>query len=165
MRKILTVANSREPTPLQTPECDERILKPLLNLEFDKKNIFQTNLKPNPPPLAVIPNQNFKKLANIIRLNLKPFAENIEPNTRRSDKSFVIKKIFGKLTDQQQNLDMSIDDMRFHLPRNRVMSSSAMQVTLNELITLKKIKPTSNNGILKRVLHAPSFQIFDVQVN
>lgn len=37
-----------------------------------------------------------------------------------------------------------------------------LMMSLSELITLKKIKTTQRNGILKRMLHAPSFKIYDI---
>ena len=38
------------------------------------------------------------------------------------------------------------------------------QLQLNEFITLKKIRTTINNGVLKRMLHVPTFRIFDLLV-
>ena len=35
---------------------------------------------------------------------------------------------------------------------------------LHELVTLKKLKGTSNNGLLKRMLHVPTFRMLDIQV-
>ena len=40
---------------------------------------------------------------------------------------------------------------------------SNFKIYLNELLTLKKSKITSSHGIVKKMLHAPSFRIYDVQ--
>ena len=86
------------------------------------------------------------------------------PDTaKKTDKSFIIKKLFARLPEPEF-FDLSNDDMKSKLQKNRILSSSLRAPQLNELITLKKIKTTSNNGILKRAFHTPSFKIFDVQV-
>lgn len=38
------------------------------------------------------------------------------------------------------------------------------KILLHEMITLKKIKTTQSNGILKRMLHVPSLNTYDLQV-
>lgn len=43
-------------------------------------------------------------------------------------------------------------------------TGSTPPLQLNELITLNKIRNTNNNGVIKRMLHAPTFKMLDVQV-
>lgn len=38
------------------------------------------------------------------------------------------------------------------------------RISLNEMITIKKMRSTENNGVIKKVLHAPTMSIFDLQV-
>ena len=45
----------------------------------------------------------------------------------------------------------------------KLQTMSNFKIYLNELLTLKKSKITSNRGIVKKMLHAPSFRIYDVQ--
>ena len=40
----------------------------------------------------------------------------------------------------------------------------SISLQLHELVTIKKLKETSNNGILKRMLHVPTFRMIDIQV-
>jgi len=132
--------------------------------EISVRNIFSFNFKPTPPPsLSMLSNEDNKGLS-FDRINLKPFSENVDPN-RRADKPFIIKKLFAKLPEPEV-FDFSSDELRPRPLRNRAVSatSTAPTPSLNELITLNKIKTTPNNGIFKRVLHVPTFRIFDVQV-
>ena len=38
------------------------------------------------------------------------------------------------------------------------------KIQLNEFITLKKVKTTINKGVVKRMLHVPSFKTYDIIV-
>ena len=48
--------------------------------------------------------------------------------------------------------------------KNNMMNITSPPLQLNELITLKKIRVTSNNGIIKRMLHTPTLKMIDIQV-
>lgn len=45
------------------------------------------------------------------------------------------------------------------------VTKAKSKITLSEMITLRKVQTTQNSGILKRMLHAPSLNIYDIQVN
>ena len=44
------------------------------------------------------------------------------------------------------------------------MAKLKSKISLNEMITLRKVRTTQSNGIIKRMLHAPSLNIYDIQV-
>ncbi len=57
------------------------------------------------------------------------------------------------------------DAMRIKfLDKLPVPKQVTMVLQLNELITVRKIRNTKKNGIIKRMLHVPSFKLFDVIV-
>ena len=130
--------------------------------EISVQNIFSFNFKPTPPPSLSMLSIEDNKGLSFDRINLKPLSENVDPN-RRTDKPFIIKKLFARLPEPEI-FDFSSDELRPRPLRKRSVSATSTPPNLNELITLKKIKATPNNGVFKRVLHVPTFRIFDVQV-
>lgn len=48
--------------------------------------------------------------------------------------------------------------------REVVQQQQKAKISLNEMVTLKKIRTTSSNGVVKRMLHALTMHIYDVQV-
>ena len=52
-----------------------------------------------------------------------------------------------------------LSQLSSHLPKMKA------KISLNQMITLRKVKTTANNGILKRMLHAPSLTVYDLQVS
>lgn len=44
------------------------------------------------------------------------------------------------------------------------MIKGKTKISLNEMITLRKVSSTQSGGMIKRMLHVPSLNIFDVQV-
>jgi len=166
-RRIISSFNSRNPTPTGTPSYlssrGSKLESKSREHDISVPNIFHFKVKPTPPTNLSMVSYLDEKGGNIesISLNTKPFAENVDPN-RRADKSFIIKKLFAKLPEPEF-FDFSLDDQKPRPMRNRVVSATPTP-QLNEIITLKKLRNTANNGIFKRALHVPTFRIFDVQV-
>ena len=80
-------------------------------------------------------------------------------NVTTTERSYYGPLILAHLTPQipqnrKEDLDLKLFDKIEKIP----------QLQLNEFITLKKIKTTINNGVLKRMLHVPTFRIFDLLV-
>lgn len=104
---------------------------------------------------------------NLGRFNFKPLPDQQGETTRRADKSFRIKTkvMLSKVFPDPEIYDLSNDELKPKVSRNRMISAITSIPQLNELITLKKIANTENNGILKRVLHTPTFKIYDIMVD
>jgi len=165
-RRILSSFNSRNPTPTGTPSYlssrGSKLESKNREHDISVPNIFHFNIKPTPPVNLSMVSYHEEKSSNIdsIHLSSKPLAENIDPN-RRADKSFIIKKLFAKLPEPEF-FDFSLDDQKPRPMRNRIVSATPTP-QLHEIITLKKLRTTANNGIIKRTLHVPTFRILDVQ--
>jgi len=89
--------------------------------------------------------------------NFKMISKN-EDITKQIKKLFVFKKITSK------SPDTPMEDIRVKVLEKGIKPSVLSSFRLNELITLKKVKMTQNRGAVKRMLHAPTFKIYDLQV-
>ena len=103
-------------------------------------------------------NNNPGGLLGNIPTNFKMISKN-EDITKQIKKLFVFKKITSK------SPDTPIEEMRVKVLEKGIKPSVVSSFRLNELITLKKVKMTQNRGAVKRMLHAPTFKIYDLQVN
>ena len=109
---------------------------------------------------AAVANNNTPQgfLGNIpVSSNFKMISKN-EDITKQIKKLFVFKKMTSK------SPDTPIEDLRVKVLEKGIKPSVVSSFRLNELITLKKVKMTQNRGAVKRMLHAPTFKIYDLQV-
>ncbi len=108
-------------------------------------NIFPNSMLPNPPSIPDYKPRNADEINKQIR------------------KLFVLKKIISK-SKSPESLDPPKNNEVQVKPLNIKDPLPTPTLQLNELITLKKIKTSITNGVVKRMLHAPSFRIYDIQV-
>lgn len=75
---------------------------------------------------------------------------------------------FGKLR-KEDSLDLGIrkaESLQSNVNGGNIrIVQQKTKICLNEMVTLKKIRTTTGNGIIKRMLHAPSMNIYDIQVS
>jgi len=108
-----------------------------------------------------------------IRTNVEngPFVDkNILGRNNESDdakkqlKKLVVFKKKASNTSESKFFDMNSDDVRIKMIDKSALPSTMSVLQLSELITVKKVKTTNRNGVIKRMLHAPSFRLFDILV-
>jgi len=116
---------------------------------------FSIQANPNPNPNPTTNNTRGGFFGNIPS-NFKMISKN-EDITKQIKKLFVFKKITSK------SPDTPMEDLRVKVLEKGVKPSVLSSFRLNELITLKKVKMTQNRGAVKRMLHAPTFKIYDLQ--
>ena len=108
-----------------------------------------------------------------IRTNVEngPFVDkNILGRNNESDdakkqlKKLVVFKKKASNTSESKFFDMNSDEVRIKMIDKSALPSTMSVLQLSELITVKKVKTTNRNGVIKRMLHAPSFRLFDILV-
>ena len=90
-------------------------------------------------------------------------------NSRSKEPEDQLKKvvIYKKLTSNMHKgkaFNNEEGGSKMFMEKNNMMNITSPPLQLNELITLKKIRVTSNNGIIKRMLHTPTLKMIDIQV-
>lgn len=84
-----------------------------------------------------------------------------EDMKKQAKKVVVVKK---SNTSDSRFFDENNEEVKIKLIDKSAILGSIPILQLNELITIKKVKTTVRNGVIKRMLHVPSFKMFDVLV-
>ena len=98
------------------------------------------------------------------------FKPKSEENNKQLKKLFVFKKMpmkipsSGAIEATNANINNNTEEVRVKVIDRVIKPNLMPSIRLNQLITLKKICTTINRGTLKRMLHAPTFKIYDIQV-
>ena len=95
--------------------------------------------------------------------NLKLISKN-EELTKQIKKLFIFKKLASSKSPNNVVPTEANEEVRVKVVEKGSKPTIVSSFRLNELITLKKIKTTLNRGALKRMLHAPTFKVYDLQV-
>ena len=90
-------------------------------------------------------------------------------NISTKKKIIVFKKLLSKSPERKVPvIDVSkhliTDATKFLNNFSTPKQPTKTKVCLNEMITLKKVRETKSNGIIKRMFHAPSLNIYEVHV-
>lgn len=104
-----------------------------------------------------------------IRTNVENGSFGFKKNNESEDAKKQLKKlvVFKKKasnTSESRFFDMNSDEVRIKMIDKSALPSTMSVLQLSELITVKKLKTTNRNGVIKRMLHAPSFRLFDILV-
>jgi len=75
-----------------------------------------------------------------------------------------MKKIMSKSKSPESEMEAAKKNQAQLKPFDLKESFPTPTLQLNELITIKKTKTTTTNGVVKRMLHSPSFRLYDIQV-
>ena len=90
---------------------------------------------------------------------LPHFEELLTGKNLDTDKTKISESL--KIPDFEKLINNAVNNKVNIVEKFQTISNS--KIYLNELLTLKKSKITSSRGIVKKMLHAPSFRIYDVQ--
>lgn len=88
-----------------------------------------------------------------------------EEEAKRQIKKLIVFKKKASNTMESKFFDTTNDEIKVKLIDKVSNVNTVPVLQLNELITIKKVRNTNRNGVIKRMLHAPSFKIFDVLVS
>lgn len=88
-----------------------------------------------------------------------------EDELKKQIKQLVVFKKKASNTSESKFFDAKSEGVKVRLMDNLSGTANSIPVLqLNELITLRKMNTTVRNGIVKRMLHVPSFRMFDILV-
>jgi len=87
-----------------------------------------------------------------------------EDDMKRQIKKMIIFKKKASNTSESKFFISNNDELKLKMMERLSAPNMAPVLQLNELITVKKIKNTAHNGVIKRMLHVPSFRLFDIMV-
>ena len=87
-----------------------------------------------------------------------------EDDVKKQIKKLIVFKKKASNTSESKFFDSKNEDVKVKLIDKASMVMAPVKIELNELITIKKVKNTARNGTIRRMLHVPSFKVFDVIV-
>jgi hypothetical protein len=174
---------ARRPTPNQMDRNSKPFLSPQRvvssNMSLQDLCLMSktpSNSQQNPAARPV----NVRESARKIQFQNLPSSENCVNNrnainavvtpTNTKKQIVILKRFLSKSpesnipphgADKYSNFSNAIKFLDpYFVPSSKIKT----KISLNEMITLKKIKTTQSNGVLKRMLHVPSLNTYDLQV-
>ena len=79
-------------------------------------------------------------------------------------KKFLSKSPESKIPEMEEARHLVTDAVKFLDNFISPKQSLKTKICLNEMITLKKVRETQSGGFIKRMLHAPSLNIYEIHV-
>jgi len=87
-----------------------------------------------------------------------------EDDVKKQLKKMIVFKKKASNTSESKFFYSNNDELKLKLMERISAPNMTPVLQLNELITVKKVKSTDQNGVIKRMLHVPSFRLFDIMV-
>lgn len=109
-------------------------------------------------PVSVPSDKNGQPLAAVPNLQDK-VEKNLDELGKQIKKLIIFKKVGSK--SPESKFFNEPDDVKIKVVSKEALNTQVLQ--LNELITLRKIKTTQSQGTIKRMVHAPTLRVFDIE--
>ena len=146
-----------------------------LAYKYDNENLPKGFNVPKNENAVMSPTRRSKRIRIRTNIEYGPLLENSnvisgrnlskEDELKKEIKQLVVFKKKASNTSESKFFEARSEGVKVRLMDNLSGSANSIPVLqLNELITLRKMNTTVRNGVVKRMLHVPSFRMFDVLV-
>jgi hypothetical protein len=155
----LSTVESLGKNPLVTPDAG------LMNKH--SINQFQPSNKSQSPrqsfsvaglPVSVASDKNIQNVNPVPNLQEK-VEKNLDELGKQIKKLIIFKKVSSK--SPESKFFSEKEEVKVKVVNKESLNTQVLQ--LNELITLRKVKTTHSQGTIKRMVHAPTLRIFDIE--